>query len=253
MRGLSEANGSWNTTWTRLRIARSVLRAASSMRSLPSSIVPAEIGCNAEQGHAQRRLARARFADDAERLAAPQLKRSVAHRVEGALVEPAARDREGHADIPGLQQDGRIGRQRLHRALRPAGEQLARVRMLRIVEHRLGRADLDQLALLHHADAMGEAAHQVQVVGDEQQRHAELGLQRVEQRQDLRLDGDVERGRRLVADQKLRLAGQRHGDHGALALAARELMRIAVDASLRLRDAGAPQQLDRAFAGGVLG
>ena len=44
--------------------------------------------------------------------------------------------------------------------------------------------------------------------------------------EDLRLDGDVERGGRLVGDQHLRIAGQRHGDHGALAHAAGQLMRI---------------------------
>jgi hypothetical protein len=37
---------------------------------------------------------------------------------------------------------------------------------------------------------------------------------------DLRLDGDVERGGRLVGDQHFRIAGERHGDHGALAHAA---------------------------------
>ena len=43
-----------------------------------------------EQRHAERRLARARLADDAERLAALQLERRVAHRVEHVLAEPAA-------------------------------------------------------------------------------------------------------------------------------------------------------------------
>ena len=42
----------------------------------------------------------------------------------------------------------------------------------------------------------------------------------------LRLHGDVERGGRLVGDQQLRRAGERHGDHRPLALAARELERI---------------------------
>ena len=43
--------------------------------------------------------------------------------------------------------------------------------------------------------------------------------------QDLRLDGGVERRRRLVGDQQLRLAGQRHGDQIALVHAAGKLMR----------------------------
>ena len=47
-----------------------------------------------------------------------------------------------------------------------------------------------------------------------------------QQPQDLRLDGDVERGRRLVGDQQRRAAHQRHGDHHALAQAAGKLMRV---------------------------
>ena len=48
--------------------------------------------------------------------------------------------------------------------------------------------------------------------------------------QDLRLDGDVERRGRLVGDQQLGVAGQRHRDHHALAHAAGELVRIFVAA-----------------------
>ena len=55
-------------------------------------------------------------------------------------------------------------------------------------------------------------------------------LQVRQQVQDLRLDGDVERRRRLVGDQQLRLAGERHRDHHALAHAAGELVRIVVEA-----------------------
>ena len=53
-----------------------------------------------------------------------------------------------------------------------------------------------------------------------------LGDEGAQQVEDLRLDRDVERRRRLVGDQQLRLAGERHRDHRALAHAARELVRI---------------------------
>ncbi|MEI2612901.1 MAG: hypothetical protein V9G20_30025 [Candidatus Promineifilaceae bacterium] len=56
-------------------------------------------------------------------------------------------------------------------------------------------------------------------------RHAVLGLQLHQQIEDLLLDGHVERRGRLVGDQQLRVAGDRHGDHHALALAARHLVR----------------------------
>ncbi len=49
--------------------------------------------------------------------------------------------------------------------------------------------------------------------------------------QDLRLDGHVERRRRLVGDEQLRVAGERCGDDDALALAAGELVRIGARAA----------------------
>ena len=51
-------------------------------------------------------------------------------------------------------------------------------------------------------------------------------LQLLDQLQNLRLDRDVQRGRRLVGDHELRVAGQGHGDHHALAHAARQLVGI---------------------------
>ena len=43
-----------------------------------------------------------------------------------------------------------------------------------------------------------------------------LAAQAVDQLQNLRLNRDVERGGRLVGDQQLGAAGDRHGDHDAL-------------------------------------
>ena len=54
---------------------------------------------------------------------------------------------------------------------------------------------------------------------------AQIALQLGKQAQDLRLHRDVERRRRLVGDQQLRLAQQRHGDHHALAQPAGKLVR----------------------------
>jgi hypothetical protein len=47
-----------------------------------------------------------------------------------------------------------------------------------------------------------------------------------QQFEDLRLHGDVERRRRLVGNQQFGPVGQRHGDHHALPLPARKLVRI---------------------------
>ena len=128
--------------------------------------------------------------------------------------------------------------------LRLGGEQFARIGMLGRGEHALDRAALDDLALVHHADAVGDLAHDAEVVGDEQHRHAEPGLRVLEQLEDLRLHGDVERGRRLVGDQQVRLVGQRHGDHHALALAAGKLVRIAAEPPGRIANADLAEQID---------
>ena len=65
-------------------------------------------------------------------------------------------------------------------------------------------------------------------MGDEDDRQAELALEVAQQVEDLRLDRDVERRDRLVGDQQLGLERERAGDADPLALAAGELVRVAV-------------------------
>ena len=127
-----------------------------------------------EQGQAERRLARPRFADDAERLAAAQAERRAPHGVEAAPPEAAVRDLEADANLARVDEHRRVRVDRRDGAPRPAGEQRLRVAVLRRSEHRRGRPGLDQLAALHDADAVREAAHQVEVVGDEEERHPHL-------------------------------------------------------------------------------
>jgi hypothetical protein len=106
----------------------------------------------------------------------------------------------------------------------------------------LDRPLLDDLARIHHADDVGDAADDAEVMGDEQHAHAEPRPDLGEQRQDLRLHRDVERGGRLVRDQKIRLVGERHRDHDALALAAGQLMRIALQPGFGIGNADLRQQ-----------
>ena len=68
-------------------------------------------------------------------------------------------------------------------------------------------------------------ADDVQVVRDEDVREVELVLEVLEQVEDLRLHGDVERRDGLVADDQLRVDRERARDADALALAAGELVR----------------------------
>ena len=63
--------------------------------------------------------------------------------------------------------------------------------------------------------------------------------------QDLRLDGDVERGGGLVGDDQVGLVEERDGDRHALAHAAGELVRIGAQPLLGRRDADALERLAR--------
>ena len=77
-------------------------------------------------------------------------------------------------------------------------------------------------------------------------RIAELGavLDALEHLEHLGLDGDVEGGGGLVGDQHVGLVGDRHGDHGPLAHAARVLVRVLVGPRRRVGDADEVEQLD---------
>jgi hypothetical protein len=90
------------------------------------------------------------------------------------------------------------------------------------------------------ATPVGNLRDHAEVVRDEQHAGAVRAHQLADQREDLRLRRDVERGRRLVGDQQRGLEHQRHRDHDPLPLAARQLMRIGGDHARRIG------QLDRA-------
>ena len=98
-----------------------------------------------------------------------------------------------------------------------------------------------------------DLAHDAEVVGDEQKRHAEPLLEVLQQLDDLRLHGDVERGGRLVGDEQIGLVGERHGDHDALALAAGQLVRIAPKPRLRFGNADLGEHFEGPLASGGAG
>ncbi len=86
-------------------------------------------------------------------------------------------------------------------------------------------AELHHAPEVEHHDPVGEVADDAEVVGDEEVRHALLGLEVDQQVEDRRLHGHVERGRRLVADDDARVARKRAPDRDALLEPARELHR----------------------------
>ena len=105
--------------------------------------------------------------------------------------------------------------------------------MRRLVEQVLHRAHLDDLAAVHHRHALAEIVHHAQVVGDEQVGQPLGPLQLPEQVEDLRAHRNVQGRHRLVGDDQVGLQRHGPGDADALALAAAELMGVAV-AVLRL-------------------
>ena len=84
--------------------------------------------------------------------------------------------------------------------------------------------------------SVGRAGDDAEIVRDENDARAGLVLQLLDELEDLRLNRHVERGRRLVGDEQLRPARQRHRDHHALPHAAGELVRIAVGAPRARRE-----------------
>ena len=117
-----------------------------------------------------------------------------------------------------------------------------------MIEERLDRGFLDLAARIHHDHPLAGLGHHAEIMGDQDDRRAGARLQLDEELEDLRLDGDVERRRRLVGDQEARIAGERHRDHHPLAHASRELVRIIVEALFGIGDAHEPQHPRRLVA-----
>ena len=117
-----------------------------------------------------------------------------------------------------------------------------RVGVLRVAQHVLGGAGLDDAAEVHHRDPVGDVPRQAEVVGDDQHAEAEVAAQGEQQRQDLAPDGGVERGDRLVGDQQLGRHRQRAGDQHPLPLPARQLVRVAQEQPLGRPEPGRRQR-----------
>ena len=102
---------------------------------------------------------------------------------------------------------------------------------------------------VHHEHALRHFSNRPHVVRDQYDCRVGLLLEFLQQIEDLRLDRDIERSRRLVGDQNLRPTGKRHGDHDALTHPAGKLMRVVVDALFGGRDRDRTQHLDGPVSG----
>ena len=94
------------------------------------------------------------------------------------------------------------------------------------------------MAGVHHDQALAERHRLDLVVRDEQRRDAELAVQLLDLQPRLRAQLGVEVRQRLVEQEHLRLAHDRAAHRHALALAARELARLARQEWRELQDVG---------------
>ena len=128
-------------------------------------------------------------------------------------------------------------------------QQLDRVRVLRAAEDLADPSLLDDLALLHDDDPIGEVGDDAHIVGDQQNRRTQTILQVTHEVEDLSLDCHVKSRCRLVRDQQFGVEGKRHGDHRTLTLAAGELVGVGLESLDRVGHLDELEHLERALLG----
>ena len=91
------------------------------------------------------------------------------------------------------------------------------------------------------------AGHHTEVVGDENEGHVPLATLILDEIEDLSLHRDVESSGGLIGEENRRAAGQGHGDHHALAHAARQFVRVLLETLLGFGDADVLEKLENDF------
>jgi hypothetical protein len=103
--------------------------------------------------------------------------------------------------------------------------------MHRLPEQLGDRRLFDNAAGIHHDDTLREFSNHAKIVRNQHHRHTQFLAQVAQQFQHLGLNRHIERGGRLIRNEKTRLTGNRHGDHRPLPHAAGQTMRIFIGAS----------------------
>ncbi len=88
---------------------------------------------------------------------------------------------------------------------RQRGDEPLGVGTPRVLQHVLSPARLQHLAAVEHTDTMRQHIHYRKVIGDEEAGEAKLLLQILEEREHLRLHGNVQGRSGLVGDKQLRV------------------------------------------------
>src|ERR1044072_8080171 len=147
--------------------------------------------------------------------------------------------------------DGRETARALHarlRQLRYRAQQAFGVRMFGAREKFFDRRLFDDAPRVHDSHAVCDFGDDAEVVRDEQDGEVARAAQLVYQLKYLRLDGHVERGRRLVGDGQTRVARARPRNHHDLPPPARGRVRVVVGATARVRDGYLAHRFDGPLA-----
>ena len=116
----------------------------------------------------------------------------------------------------------------LRRAIWYGGKQCLGVRHERLAIEIFSGRELDDFPEIHHCDAIRDVLYDRQIVRNEHVGEVVLALEILEKVDHLRLNRDIERGYRLVADDELWLDRERSRDPDTLTLSTREFVWVAV-------------------------
>ena len=108
----------------------------------------------------------------------------------------------------------------------------------------IGLALLHHLAVAQHHDPIGDLGHHGEVVADIEPRRVMHADELADRGQHLDLGRHIQRRGRLVEHQYVGMAGHGHGGHGALELAAGDLMGIALPEGLGRGQVELAEELD---------
>ena len=118
-----------------------------------------------------------------------------------------------------------------------------------VVKHLPGHADFHDVPGVHHRHPVRHIGDHAQIVGDINGGQGVFTHQIADQVQNLRLDGHVQGGGGLVANQDFRVAGYGDSDDHTLAHAAGKLVGILLCPAFGLGDAHVRQRFDHALVG----
>ena len=94
-------------------------------------------------------------------------------------------------------------------------EERLRIRVLRVTADILGSTGLNDVTQVHYGNTVGDVLNDGKVVGNEEIGHTLFPLKLLQKVDDLRLNGNVQSGNGLVANDQIRLYCQRARNEGS--------------------------------------